>query len=169
MSYSKEDLSGKPPVPNGWYTLQFIQFRPRINQNKDGFNFNGEFSVVGNQEYEGRKVFNNMSNKAGFILDSIVHGMGLKMDVVQDGNEGTEAESRAVPGTFEHIDEFPEEPEKWGKYIGPLTNKTLDVELATEDYQGKQRNAFRQVRCNVAGCQEKHPTNMLRNKEVATA
>jgi hypothetical protein len=165
MGYNKDDLSGKPPVPPGWYVLQFKQFRPKIaGDNKDGFMLNAECSVVGSGEYEGRKVFMGLSNKAGWVTFAWVHSCGIEMELLHDGNEGTEAEQKAMPGTFENIDKFPDDPSQWGKYLGPLTNKTFECELAITEYQGRPKNEVRQYRCAVPGCTEKHPTNLISSK-----
>jgi hypothetical protein len=161
MNFNKDDISGKPPVPPGWYTLQFKQFKPKVaGEKKDGFMLNAECAVVGNQEHEGRKVFIGLSNKAGWVLNAFCHGCGVPMEVIQDGNQGTEAEETCLPGTFEFIEKFPDDPSQWGKYVGPLTNKTLEAELFIDNYQGRESNKVRQFRCAVPGCQEKHPTNM---------
>lgn len=162
MGFNRDDLSGKPPVPPGWYTLQFKSFKPKIaGANKDGFMLNAECVVVGNQEYDGRKVFMGLSNKAGWVLYSFVHACGLQMEPILDGNQGTEAETSFIPGTFEDIDKFPEDPSRWGKYLGPLTNKTFEAELAITEYQGRHKNEVRQYRCAIPGCPEKHPTNLI--------
>jgi len=131
MNFNKEDISGKPPVPPGWYTIQLKGFKPKVaGENKDSLTLNPEMAIVGNQEFENRRVFNNLSSKAGWIMLDFHHGFGVPMEVVQDGNEGTEAEQYTMAGTFEKINEFPDDPSQWGKYIGPLTNKTASVELA---------------------------------------
>jgi hypothetical protein len=166
MSFNREELSGKPPVPPGWYTLQFKQFRPKIaGANKDGYMLNAECAVIGNQEYEGRKVFVGLSNKAGWVINAFVHACGVPLEVVQDGNAGTEAEETCLPGTFEFVDKFPDDPSQWGKYVGPLTNKTFEAELTTTSYQGRDKNEVRQFRCNLPNCNEKHPTNLISSKE----
>jgi len=165
MGFGKEDLSGKPPVPPGWYTLQFKGFKPKLaGENKDSYTFNPDLSIVGNQEYEGRRVFNNLSSKAGWIMQDFHHGFGVPMEVVEDGNQGTEAEQYTLAGTFEDVDKFPDDPTKWGKYIGPLTNKTAYVELAVTEFQGRPRNEIRQFKCSVPGCTEKHSTNLISGK-----
>ena len=167
MSFNREDISGKPPAPSGWYTLQFKQFKPKIaGEKKDGFMFNAECAIVGNQDQEGKKVFIGLSNKAGWVIDAFCHACGTPMEVLLDGNEGTELEQTTLPGTFEHIDQFPDDPEQWGKYVGPLTNKTFEAELAITQYQGgRPRNEVRQFRCVVPNCAEKHPTNLIGGKE----
>lgn len=164
MNFNREDLSGKPPVPPGWYNLQVKNFKPKIaGEQKDSLSFNGEFSIVGNGEYEGRKVFNTLNTKGGWIINDFVHGCGLRMEVEQDANTGTEAETLTFPGAWEGSDKFPDDPTHW-KYVGPLTNKVFEAELAITEYQGRQKNEIRQFRCAVPGCTEKHSTNLISGK-----
>ena len=67
---------------------------------------------------------------------------------------------------FENADTNPLEPEKW-KYLGPLLNKVMEVELANIPAQGgfKAKNEIRQYKCAVPGCTEKHATNLIFNKQ----
>jgi len=104
-----------------------------------------------------------MNSKAGWILNDFVHAMGLRMEEIQDGNQGTEAASYTIPGVFENADKFPDDPSQW-KYLGPLVNKTLECELAITEYQGRQRNEIRQFRCAVPDCSDKHSTNLISSK-----
>lgn len=162
MSYSKEELSGAPPVPAGKYTLQFKGFRPKTAKNGDSVNLNGEFSVIGVPEFENRKVFANFNNKAGFILVDFTHACGLKMEEAQDEFAGTEKANHTLPGVFENMDTYPDDPTQW-KYQGPLLNKTLEVELAeTDKPNGGKKNEIRQFYCAVPGCTDKHSTNLIK-------
>lgn len=166
MSYSREELSGVPPVPDNWYMLQFKGFRPKASAPKDGkpsdsWNLNAEFSIIQNPEYEGRRVFAGLNSKAGFILIDFVHATGLEMEEAQDGNEGTEAAQLVMPGIWEGSEQFPEDPTKW-RYQGPLINKIFEAELTTTEYQGRKRNEIRQYKCSVAGCAERHSTNLIK-------
>lgn len=164
MNFNKEDITGKPPVPPGWYTLQVKAFKPKLaGENKDSLSLNGEFSIIGNGEYEGRRVFESLNTKAGWIMLAFLHACDLEFEVVQNENVGTEAEEFSIPGAFEGADKFPEDPTQW-KYVGPLTNKTFEAELAITQYQGRDSNHVRQYRCAVANCTEKHPTNLISGK-----
>jgi len=161
MNFSKEQISGKPPVPSGPYTLQFKGFKPKTaGKEKDSVSLNAEFAIVGHSEHEGRRVFAGLNSKAAWQIVDFVHACGLTMEEVQDGNQGTEAAQFTIPGVFEGADKHPTDPEQW-KYLGPLTNKTFQVELGETEYQGKKRNEVRQYFCAVPGCQEKHSTNLL--------
>jgi hypothetical protein len=170
MSYSKEELTGAPPVPAGMYTLQFKGFKPKAAKIKQGesesssVNLNPELTIITPTEYESRKIFAGMNSKAGFILIDFVHACGLVMEEVQDENTGTEKASYTIPGIFEGSEQYPTEPEKW-KYLGPLTNKTFQAEVAEIPAQDgfKAKNEVRQYICAVPGCQEKHSSNLIRN------
>jgi len=164
MNFNREQLHGKPPAPPGWYVLQIKNFKPKVaGDNKDSVSLNAELAIVGSGEQDGKRVFCSLNSKAGWILFDFVHGTGLDMEEVQDGNQGTEAASFTIPGVFENADKFPDDPTQW-KYLGPLTNKTLEAELAITEYQGRQRNEVRQFRCAVQNCTEKHTTNLLSGK-----
>ena len=161
MKFNKEQLQGRPPAPPGWYTIQFKHFKPAVaGDQKDSVSLNPEFSIVGNGSEEGKKVFASLNSKAGWILFDFVHAFGLPMEEIQDGNQGTEAASYTIPGVFENADKFPDDPKQW-KYLGPLANKVIEVELAITEYQGRQRNEIRQFRCAVPDCHEKHSTNLI--------
>jgi hypothetical protein len=174
MSYNKEELQGAPPVPAGWYTLQFKGFKPVAAKIKQGetesgsINLNPELVIIGNPDYENRRIFSNLNSKAGFIIFDFVHACGLPMEEVQDEFAGTEKANYTLPGIFEGSDQYPTDPSKW-KYLGPLTNKTLEVEVAeipaqtgTDGKFYKAKNDIRQFKCAVPGCQEKHSTNLIK-------
>jgi hypothetical protein len=162
MSYQKEELTGAPPVPAGWYTLQLKNFRPRASKDGQSVSLNAELAVVSPVQYEGRRVFPSLNSKAGFIIFDFVHGLGLEMEEVQDENAGTEKASLTIPGVFDGQDTNPDDPTQW-KYQGPLLNRTIEVELAETEYQGKKRNEIRQYKCVVAGCTARHSTNLIKN------
>jgi hypothetical protein len=162
MNFSKEELSGAPPVPAGWYTVQFKQFKPRASKAGDSASLNAELAIVAPTEYENRRVFVGMNTKMAFMWPDFVHAAGLPMEEVQDENAGTEKANYTLPGVFENSDTAPDKPETW-KYLGPLTNKTMEVELCETEYQGKKRNEVRQFKCAVAGCTDKHSTNLIKN------
>ena len=161
MNWSNEELKGQPPVPAGTYTLQFNTFRPKASKDGGSVNLNAEFTIIGNPEYENRKVFASLNSKAGFIITDFVHSAGLPMEVVQDEFVGTAKQNYTIPGAFPEMETSPEDPAQW-KYVGPLTNATLSVELAITSYQGKERNEIRQFLCGINGCTERHSTNLIR-------
>jgi hypothetical protein len=174
MSFSKDELSGAPPVPAGWYVLQLKGFEPKAAALKPGetvsssVSLNPVLSIINHPEYEGRRVFTSLNTKMAFMWQDFVHATGLKMEEVQDADAGTEKAKYTLPGFFENSDTNPD-PKTW-KYIGPLLNKTLEVELAEIPAQTvdgkfyKARNEIRQYKCALpAGtCTEKHSTNLIR-------
>jgi hypothetical protein len=166
MGFNKDELAGAPPLPEGWYTLQFKGFKPRASKDKESVSLNAEFAVINNvnDEFNNRKVFAGINTKMAFMWPDFVHATGLEMEVVQDADAGTEKQNYTIPGVFENSDTAPDEPEKW-KYQGLLLNKTLEVELANIPAQNgfRAKNEIRQYKCAVTGCTEKHSTNLIRN------
>lgn len=164
MGFDKVELSGAPPVPAGWYTVQIKNFKPRAAKNKESVSFNAELAIIGHAEYDGRRVFVGLNTKMAFMWPDFVHAAGLPMEVVIDGNEGTEKEKFTLPGVWDGYDEHPEDPSQW-KYLGPLLNRTMEVELAeipaTAEYKAK--NEVRQFKCVLPDCTDKHSTNLIRN------
>lgn len=172
MNFSKEQIAGKPPVPDGQYDVLLSGFKPGWSRQKPGqsvddwkqnrsLNLNPQLEVTGNADHDQRKVFENLNMSAAWILNDFLHCFGQKMEEVQDGNQGTEAASFSFPGIFDGSEQFPEEPEKW-TYLGPLTNQVGRVELTTQDFNGKKSNKVRQWICRVPGCTDKHSTNLIK-------
>lgn len=170
MNFSREQIQGKPPVPDGRYTLKLSGFKPAWSRQKPGqseqeykekrsLNLNPQLEIIGHPDYEGAKVFENLNMSAPWILNDFLHAFGVPMEEVQDGNQGTEAASYSFPGIFDGSEQHPEEPEKW-TYLGPLTNKTADVELFINDFNGRKSNKIRQYFCSIPGCTDKHSTNL---------
>ena len=159
MNFSTESLSGKPPVPDGWYQLRLSGFKQEASSKKDSINLNPQIEVINHSEYDGRKVFESMNTKGTWVIRDLVHACGLHMVEVQDGNQGTEAANWTMPGVWNKSDQFPEEPDKW-EYLGPLTNAVFTAELYTKDYQGRKSNKIRQFKCAVPGCTVKHSMNL---------
>lgn len=168
MNFNKEELSGAPPVPAGWYTVQLKGFKPKVSTKGDSVSLNAELAIIGNPDYEGRRVFVGMNTKMAFMWQDFVHSFGLPMEEVQNENSGTEKADYTLPGVFEGADQYPDDPSKW-KYQGPLTNATAEVELAeipAQTVEGKQyraKNEVRQFKCAVTGCTDKHSTNLIKN------
>lgn len=164
MAFNKEELGGALPVPEGWYTLQIKNFRPKKSKDGESVSLNAELAIVNNSEYEGRRVFAGLNTKMAWMWADFIHATGLDMEEVQDEFAGTEKANFTIPGVFEGSDTHPDKPSQW-KYLGPLLNKTMEVELAnippTDGYKAK--NEVRQYKCAVAGCTEKHSTNLIKN------
>lgn len=175
MSMSKEDLSGPPPVPPNIYTLRFVQFKPKLAKSGESLNYNAEFTIEGNPAYENRKVFHPLNTAFAVAIRDFVHATGIDMEKVTvpesldpATNVVTPAHDEFIlPGIFEDADKNPEDPSKWGKYMGPLTNKTFKAELVITEYQGKSKNEVRCFFCAFPGCavaypDMKHSTNLIK-------
>jgi hypothetical protein len=166
MGMSKEDLSGFPPVPAGVYELQVTQFKPKVAKSGESLNYNGEFTIFGNPAYENRKVFHPLNTSFAVAIRDFVHSCGESMEFIPDPDNPAET-LQVLPGTFENFKGNEDDPTKWGKYLGPLTNKVFTVELAETEYQGKKKNEIRMFFCGVADCAVKEPdlkhsTNLIK-------
>jgi hypothetical protein len=159
MGMTKEDLSGPKPVPNGLYELQVTGFRPKIAKSGTSLNYNAEFTITGNPLYENRKVFHPLNTSFSVAIRDFVHATGLELETITvPGDADTPQHERQIlPGTFENAAQFPDDPSKWGKYIGPLTNKIFKAELVTTTYQGKDKNEIRCFFCAVPDCAVTYP------------
>jgi hypothetical protein len=110
-----------------------------------------------------------MNTKMAWMWQDFVHAFGLPMEEIQNENAGTDKADYTIPGVFENADTQPDDPSTW-KYLGPLTNKTCEVELAeipasTDPVSGKQyraKNEVRQFKCAITDCPEKHATNLIK-------
>jgi hypothetical protein len=172
MSFNNEELAGKPPVPCGWYKLQIVNFRPKAANLKPGetepssVSLNAELKIIDHPEHADRRVFVGLNTKMAFMWADFVHATGMEMEVVQDEFTGTEKQNYALPGFFENSDTNPSDPSVW-KYVGPLLNATMEVELAEIPAEGNYRakNEVRQFKCAVQGCTQKHSTNLISTKK----
>jgi hypothetical protein len=172
LAFNKEELSGKPPVPAGWYTLQIKGFKPKAakpNTSKGetestSVSLNAELEIINNPDHAGRRVFVGLNTKMAFMWADFVHATGLQMEEVQDEFAGTEKANFTLPGAWENMDTNPTDPSTW-KYQGPLLNKTMEAEVADIPAQGayKAKNEIRQFKCAVPGCVDKHSTNLIKS------
>jgi len=170
IAATKAQLSGPTPVPTNIYTLQVTGFKPKIAKSGISLNYNGEFTVTGDPEFDGRKIFFSLNTSFATAIRDFVHATGNEMELTTIHNDetGVDEEAYVMPGIFENQDQFPQEPEKWGAYRGPLTNATFKAEIVLTSYQGKPKNEIRAFFCTVAGCAEKEPdmkhsTNLIKN------
>lgn len=170
MGMSKEDLSGPKPVPNGVYELQVTGFRPKVAKSGTSLNYNVEMTVVNHPEFDGRKIFHPLNTSFGVAIRDFSHCMGEKLEkrVFPGDAENPQQELEVLPGMFENQNAHPDEPEKWGKYMGPLTNKVGKVELTITQYQGKDKNEVRSFICAVPQCavlepDMKHSSNLVKS------
>lgn len=153
MNFSKESLSGAPPVPDGWYQIMFSGFKQEAASKKDSINLNPQFFIHNHSEYEGRKVWANLNTKGPWVIQDFVHACGVEMEKVDGTDEST------LPGIFKGMEENPEDPSKW-EYLGPLTNKVFEAEVFTSEFNGRKSNKIKQYKCAVPSCSERHSTNL---------
>ena len=169
MGMTKEDLSGPPPVNNGIYELRVTDFRPKIAKSGLSLNYNGEFTIVNNPNDDGRKIFHPLNTSFAVAIRDFSHACGVPLETitVMGDAETPQHEEQVLPGTFEDADKYPDDPSKWGKYIGPLTNKIFKAELAQTQYQGKTKSEIRLFFCALPNCATlepdlKHSMNLIK-------
>jgi hypothetical protein len=155
VGFTRDSLSFKP-APTGLYDLRVNGFKPKLNKKLDGINFNVELEIVdnGDPDIDGKRIFHPLSTKFNIAIWDFVHSMGLEME------EYTTAEGNTalrMPGIWEHMDEFPEDPSQWGAYMGPMTNAILKADVIESSYMGRPKNEVRAFLCALDGCAEKYP------------
>ena len=172
VGVTKASLTGPPPVPTGLYKLRVVRFRPKIAKSGNSMNYNLEAEVVEHSEaLDGRKVFHPLNTSFGIAIWDFVHACGLEMDVQTvpvDGVDGEEEEIYTLPGIFEGASDHPDDPEQWGDYKGPLTNRVFAADVVETSYNGKPKNEVRAFLCALPDCAEKHPgmkhsTNLIKS------
>lgn len=170
MGMSKEDLSGPPPVPNGVYDLQVTNFKPAVSKSGEYLNYNAEFTVVNHPEYDKRKVFHPLTTGFAVAIADFAHACGVPMEkvTVLSTADTPQHDEYVLPGVFEGQKEFPDDPKKWGKYLGPLTNKVFKAEVVSTEYQGRPKNEVRVFFCAIDQCatlypEIKHSKNLIKS------
>ena len=157
MGMSREDLSGPPPVPAGIYTLEVAGFRPKLSKQGDSLNFNAEFTIE-HPEYDGRKIFHPLNTKFAVAIRDFVHATGIDMEKnIVKNDEGEDVEEFNLPGTFKDADKYPDDPTKWGAYMGPLLKKKFKAEVVETEYNGKKKNEIRCFFCELSNCATMYP------------
>lgn len=156
MGFDSAALKGPEPLPSGIYEVRLEGFAPKLSKAKEGkspsVNLNGIVVVVGNPEYDGRKVFAGLNEQIPGWIQDFVHSFGLEM-------EDQLGDAPAVPGIF---DADPttfkaDDPSTW-KYAGPLLGRTAKWELGVRTYQGKEQQDIRQFICSVPNCASLFPS-----------
>lgn len=156
MGVDPEKIKQAKVQPNGWYKVKLVKFGPKKNsKDASSVNYNGQFEILNSAGPDFSKyVYDTMSDKMQKNLNDIMHGLGFALE--KDGS---------IPGEWHEDPADPKNVEKY-QYKGPLMGRTMEVELATDNYNGNERNKIRQVRCAVPDCAVKYPdirhqTNML--------
>lgn len=159
-----ESLSGGGKIlPAGIYEVRVAGFKPKWNKNKDGVNFNAQMEVINNPDYDGQKLFETLSSKAGFMQAEFSHAFGMAMEDLGNGQYVIPGVWDADPAAFKEDD-----PSTW-KYDGPLMGRTGKIEVAPRTYEGKEQNGIRQYFCALppAECAAqgvRHNTDLLKGR-----
>jgi hypothetical protein len=170
VAATRSSLTGPPPVDTNVYELRVVGFKPKVAKSGTSLNYYGEFEVINNGQFDGRKVFFSLNTAFPTGIRDFVHATGNEMEKTTILNEetGQMEEAFVLPGIFENADQFPQEPEKWGAYRGPLTNATFKAEVVKSEYQGRPKNDIRAFFCTVPNCAVndpdlKHSTNLIKS------
>jgi hypothetical protein len=152
------DTAGFKVVPAGLFDIRLKGFKPKLNKNKDGVNFNAQMEIMNSPEHDGVKLFDTLSTKAGFMQIEFCHAFGMEMEDLGNGLFVLPGIWDGDPSTFKE-----EDPSTW-RYVGPLLNRDAKVEVAIDTYEGKENNKIQRYFCAVKDCTYKHQDNLLRKK-----
>ena len=157
--FTKENLTGPPPLPDSIYDLRLVKFSPKVSAKGDSYNLNAEFEITTpGTEYGGRprKVFESFNSGFGVAWMDFTHACGLEMELTGErDDEGNEI--LGLPGAWAEKDKYPDDPSKW-EYKGPLINRGFRAELTTTEYNGRKSNHVRSYICTVPSCETVNPT-----------
>lgn len=158
MGVSKDKLEGMKPVPNGVYEVVCAGFEQKLDSKKTGINLNPILKIINHPEFNGQRIWYNLSTKAAWLYNDFCHCFGLPVEIEVDPD--TNEEVANLPGgqsAWVPSDEDPENVEK-ARYTGPLVNATGKVEVIEERKPGqKPRNVIKMFLCNIDGCAQKYP------------
>jgi hypothetical protein len=155
----KESLEGLPPLPAGIHQVRLDDFKPEMSKKGDSINLHPVMKVVNNPQLMDRNSpWENLNNKAGWVMKDFVHAFGQTM-AGPDKNQ--------LPGMFvckEHGTAQCEcKPDKWN-YVGPLKGQIGSIEVVQVDNgkgNGGTKPAIKRYICRVPGCTEKHSESLL--------
>ena len=151
ISYSKEDLAGPPPIPEGMYEVRLSGFQPKRAKSGTSTNLQPQMEIVNNPSFNGSRIFDNLNSSASWIVESFCHAFGHAL--IPNPNGGGD-----MPGDFIGPDD---DPEKW-QYQGPLTGSVAKVYIKHADYNGRTNPRVDQWFCAVPGCTTKHATGLAK-------
>jgi hypothetical protein len=151
MTFSKESLEPKPPLPDGLYEIRLEGFEPKTAKKGGSVNLNPTIKVINHPQHTGAKVFDNLNSSAPWIIEAFCHSFGLEL--VPDGSGGYN-----LPGDFNGPED---DPSHWS-YTGPLTGCVAKAFLKQTTYEGKTNSKVDQWMCAVPGCQKKHPSGLAK-------
>lgn len=151
VTFSKESLEQKPPLPDGLYEVRLEGFEPKYSKDKGSVNLSPTIKVINHPTLTGSKVFDNLNTGASWIIEAFCHAFG--QELVPDGNGGFN-----LPGDFNGPED---NPEQWS-YAGPLTGCVGKAFLKQTTYNNKVNSKVDQWMCSVPGCQKKHPMGLAK-------
>lgn len=122
IGFSKEQVQGEKPPDPGIYEVQLVGFKPDLSKDKTSVNLNPDLRIVNNANatMNGKRVFHNLSEKAGWLHKEMCDGFGVDM-VMESGQY-------FLPGTFVEDPSNPTDCTKW-RYQGPLLGKMAKIEV----------------------------------------
>jgi len=151
LTASKEEVKGLPPMGEGLITVRLDSFTPKLSAKKDSVNLNPVMKVINHAEYNDRVVFENLNTKGKWVWKDFCHAFGVPL--VEGSNGDVE-----FPGNFDGPED---DPTKW-QYRGPLIGQQAQVYLIQADNtKGGIANKIKYYVCKVAGCVEKHSSNLV--------
>jgi hypothetical protein len=150
MKVSNDKLEGLDVVPPGPYDIKLVGFNVKVSKKGDSFNLNPCMEIVGHPEFAGRKVFDTLNSGGAWTWPDFVHCFGLPMET--DGKESW------IPGSWDgdKAKYKADDPNTW-KYAGPLLGRSGKVNIAVDNYNGKDSNKVERYICAVPDCASKFP------------
>jgi hypothetical protein len=150
MKVDNSKIEGQDVIPPQIYEAKLVAFKPKASKSGTSFNYNPVLEIVSPAEYAGRKVFDNWNSVAEWLLVDYCHAFGLPLE--------TDGKSSWLPGVW---DADPakfnaDDPSTW-VYKGPLVGRVAKVEIAVDNYNGRDNNKVRRYFCAVADCKTKFP------------
>ena len=151
ITFSKESLEPKPPIPDGLYEVRLEGFEPKYSKDRTSINLNPVLKIINHPTETGRRVFDNLNSSAAWIIEGFTNAFGLEL--VSDGSGGFN-----IPGDFNGPED---NPEQWS-YTGPLTGCVAKVFLKRVTYNGKESSKIDQWFNAVPGSTKKSPSGLAR-------
>lgn len=146
---SSEEIKGLPLMVEGLLTVRLDGFKPAFASKKDSVNLNPQLVVINHAEYNDRRVFENLNTKGKWVWKDFVHAFGVPMPEVNGDFE--------FPGEFDGPED---QPDKW-QYRGPLLGQQAQLYIIQGDNgKGGVNNKVKYYVCKIAGCTEKHSSNL---------
>lgn len=155
MKVSTEKVDGQDIIPAGQYEVKLLGFKPKLST-KGSINLNACMEVVNHPDFAGRKIYTSLNVGMAFMYPDFSHCFGVLIE--SDGKDYW------LPGNWDgDAAKFnPEDPTTW-VYKGPLVGRVGKIEIAVDQYNGRDKNDIRRYFWNVPGWEQKYPK--LRPKE----